>query len=337
MWHSQLQPWALHHGVAPSDVLSLSWPQARSRRSQLRGDSVNTEQLELVQAVEPTVARLAAEHRERREDWYAHEYVPWESGRSFVEEEWDPSQATLSPEVRTSLVLNLLTEDNLPYYHAEIAARLPKGGAYADWANLWTAEEGQHSIALRSYLLTSRNCDPRALEDDRMATMEAGHLTGYEDPAALFVYTSAQELATRVSHRNAGRLADDETAYALMGRIATDENHHFMFYRGVAAAMLEQDPETMLEAIHRVFDGFKMPGTVIPGFVRRAVEMARAGVYNLRIHHDRVIEPLLRDWKIDQLGGLSDRARQLQEKIMEIPGRVLKAAEVFERRTARPA
>ena len=298
---------------------------------------MNPEQLELLHAVEPTVERLTAEHRERRESWYAHEYVPWEKGRNFVAEPWDESQATLSPEVRTSLVLNLLTEDNLPYYHAEIADRLPTGGAYAEWANLWTAEEGQHSIALRSYLLTSRNCDPVGLEEDRMATMEAGHLSGYEDPAALFIYTSAQELATRVSHRNAGRLADDETAYALMGRIATDENHHFMFYRGVAAEMLEQSAETMLEPLYRVFNNFKMPGTVIPGFLQRAVDMAKVGVYNLRIHHDRVIEPLLRDWKIEHLTGLSASAREMQEKILELPARVLRAAEIFERRAARTA
>ncbi len=297
---------------------------------------MNPGQIELVAAVEPTVIRLIEEHRTRREDWYAHEYVPWEEGRSFVAEPWDPSQAaTLSPEVRTALVLNLLTEDNLPYYHAEIAATLPAEGAYAEWANLWTAEEGQHAIALRSYLLTSRNCDPRALEDDRMATMEAGHLTGYEDPAELFVYTAAQELATRVSHRNAGKLADDETAYQLMARIAADENHHFMFYRGVASAMLEQDPETMLDAIHRVLDNFKMPGTVIPGYLRRAVDMARAGVYNLRIHHDRIVMPLLRDWGIEHLTGLNAKAQEIQEQIMELPDRIMKAAERFEARIAK--
>ena len=32
--------------------------------------------------------------------------------------------------------------------------------------------------------------------------------------------TSAQELATRISHRNAGTLTDDETAYKVMARIA---------------------------------------------------------------------------------------------------------------------
>lgn len=298
---------------------------------------MNPEQLELVQAVEPTVSALLAEHRERREDWYAHEFVPWEEGRSFVDEPWDSSQASLSPEVRTALVLNLLTEDNLPYYHAEIAGRLPAEGAYAEWSHLWTAEEGQHAIALRSYLLTSRNCDPKALEDDRMATMEAGHLTGYSDPADLFVYTAAQELATRVSHRNAGKLADDETAYNLMARIATDENHHFVFYRGVASAMLEESPETMLSPILRVFENFKMPGTVIPGYLRRAVDMARVGVYNLRIHHDRILQPLLRAWGIEQLTGLSTRAQELQEQILAVPQRVIEAAERFERRIARMA
>jgi len=292
----------------------------------------STHQAELIESVEPAVERLMAEHRERREHWYAHEYVPWEQGRSFVTEPWDESQATLSPEVRTALVLNLLTEDNLPYYHAEIASFMPEGSALARWTHLWTAEEGQHSIALRSYLLTSRNCDPRALEDDRLVTMEEGHSTGFTDPAALFVYTSAQELATRVSHRNAGKIADDETAYGVMARIAADENHHFLFYRGVASALIENDSSTMLDAIHRVFSNFKMPGTVIPGFVRRAVDMAKAGVYNLRIHHDRVLVPLIRDWGIEHLTGLNARARELQEKIMEFPATVLRKAEIFERR-----
>ena len=317
--------------------------------------------LELVAAVETTVETLMAEHRERREHWYAHEYVPWEQGRSYVAEPWDESQASLSPEVRTSLVLNLLTEDNLPYYHAEIASHMPEGSALERWTHLWTAEEAQHSIALRSYLLTSRNCDPdlleddrvatvrkgwagdmdtavdlfnytAALEDDRLVTMEEGYHTGRDDLPALFVYTSAQELATRVSHRNAGVLADDEVAYKIMARIAADENHHFLFYRGVAAALIEQDPSTMVEAIHRVFTNFAMPGTSIPGFVRRAVEMAKAGVYNLRIHHDRVLLPLIRDWGVENLTGLNARARELQEKVMELPAQVLRKAEVLERR-----
>jgi acyl-[acyl-carrier-protein] desaturase len=226
-----------------------------------------SERAELLAAIDPEVERLMADHRERREHWYAHEFVPWEQGRNYVTEPWDDSQASLSPEVRTSLVLNLLTEDNLPYYHAEIASHFAPDSALSRWNHLWTAEEGQHSIALRSYLLTSRNCDPRALEDDRLATMEEGHSTGLTDIGSLFVYTAAQELATRVSHRNAGKIADDEIAYGVMARIAADENHHFMFYRGVAAELTKHAPSMMVEAMHRVFSNFSMPGPSIPGFV----------------------------------------------------------------------
>ena len=290
------------------------------------------ETYELLEAVSGDAQRLMDEHRTRREHWYAHEYIPWEQGRNYIEEPWDESQCTLSPEARTSLVLNLLTEDNLPYYHSVIERHLGTEGVYGEWNRLWTAEEGQHAIALRSYLLTSRNCDPRELEDDRYATMAAGFDMDVNDPAEIFVYTSAQELATRVSHRNAGRITDDETAYQIMQRIATDENHHFLFYRGMVAAMLRESPSTVLPAIYNVMSNFRMPGVGIPNYLRRAVDMAKAGVYNLRIHHDRVLTPVLRDWKIGSLTGLTVKAEEVQEKLMSLPDTVARRADAFDRR-----
>ncbi|HEX5912650.1 MAG TPA: acyl-ACP desaturase, partial [Rubrobacter sp.] len=133
------------------------------------------QQLEVLSAIEGDIKRLFDEHRQRREHWYFHEFVPWEQGRSYVEEPWDVSQCTISEAARTSLVLNLLTEDNLPYYHSAIESRVPADSALAEWNRLWTAEEGQHAIALRSYLLTSRNCNPRLLEDDRLSVMTTGY------------------------------------------------------------------------------------------------------------------------------------------------------------------
>ena len=138
------------------------------------------EQFELLSDLEDDVIQLMAEHKERRKDWYFHEYVPWERGESFRDTPWDETQATVAPEVRTALVLNLLTEDNLPYYHEVIGRFMPDGSAFKAWNNLWTAEEGQHAIAIRSYLLTSRNCDPDELEDDRKQTMT----NGYEPPSS---------------------------------------------------------------------------------------------------------------------------------------------------------
>lgn len=290
------------------------------------------EHLELVEALEPTVARLLAEHRERRKHWYFHDFIPWEMGRNFVKEPWEESQATINEQARTSLVLNLLTEDNLPYYHQILDTNLPEGSVWKEWNGLWTAEEGQHAIAIRSYLLTSRNCDPVELEDDRMATMTAGYEPDFSHVAELFAYTSAQELATRVSHRNTGKITEDETAFELMRNIAADENHHFMFYKGVMQSMIELQPTIALEGIYRTFKNFQMPGVGIPGFLRRSIDIAKAGVYNLRIHHDSIVMPLLRQWGIPELEGLDTTASELQEKLMALPGEIMTKAERFEAR-----
>jgi acyl-[acyl-carrier-protein] desaturase len=290
------------------------------------------QQLEVVASLEGQIKKLLDEHRQRRQHWYFHEFIPWEKGRNYIDEPWDQSQCTISEAARTSLVLNLLTEDNLPYYHSAIESRIPEDSALAEWNRQWTAEEGQHAIALRSYLLTSRNCDPRLLEDDRLAVMTAGYYPNWRNMAELFAYTSAQELATRVSHRNAGKLTDDPVALELMKMIAADENHHFIFYKGVMTALLREAPSLALEGIYNAFSSFEMPGTVIPGFLRRSIDIAKAGVYNLRIHHDRVLQPLLRDWNIATLGDLSAKAAEFQEKLMQLPQQIMTKAEKFEAR-----
>ena len=280
---------------------------------------------------------LMAEHRERREHWYFHDLVPWEQGRSFKDTPWDPSEATLSPEVRTAFVLNLLTEDNLPYYTSLFGAYFEDDSPMNRWSRLWTAEEGQHAIAMRSYLLTSRNCDPKALEDDRMATVEGGWDPGFATVVDMFCYTSAQELATRISHRNAGVKSDCEVAHALMAKIARDENHHFLFYRGVTTEMLAQAPSIVLPALNRVLQNFNMPGTGIPGFGRRALQMARIGIYNQRIHAENIVDPLLRFWKIEGITDLTPEAEQARDEIMAISPALIKAAEKFEARQNRTA
>ena len=290
------------------------------------------EHIEVLEVLEPLAERLMSEHRERRKHWYYHELVPWERGRSFVDEPWDESQCTINERARTSLVTNLLTEDNLPYYHLALNKYLPQDSAWGEWSALWTAEESQHASAIRSYLLTSRNCDPIELEDDRMATMLKGWHPNWREPAELFAYTSAQELATRISHRNAGKITEDPVAFDLMRHIAADENHHFVFYKGIMAEMIRTNPSLALEGIYSSFNNFEMPGAGIPGFVRRSIGMARAGVYNLRIHSDQIIRPLLEQWRIGRLTDLTPSAAEFQDKLMAIPADLIRQAERFEAR-----
>ncbi len=294
-----------------------------------------TQRHDLMAAVDGDIERLMAEHLDRRPDWYAHDLIKWEEGRSYVHEPWDESQCTISPDVREALILNLLTEDNLPYYHYSIANQFGEDSAIGRWTRRWTAEEGQHAIVIRDYLMISRNCDPVALEDDRMATVSKGWDSPWTDPIDIFVYTSAQELATRVSHRNTGVKAEDETAYEIMKRVAADENYHYIFYKGIVTAMMEHDPSSCLLSMKKVYENFNMPGTVVPRFRRRAVHAARAEIYDLRIHAEKIISPVLREWKIDQLEGLTPEADAARSALIAMPGDLLERAEKLEARQAR--
>ncbi|MDG1988779.1 MAG: acyl-ACP desaturase, partial [Acidimicrobiales bacterium] len=92
---------------------------------------------------------------------------------------------------------------------------------------------------------------------------------------------------------------------------------------------------SVLNAIHQVLANFQMPGTGIPNFNRRAVAIARAGIYNLRIHAEQVVQPLLRHWRIDAIEGLDARASELQEKILSIPDTLIAQAEAFEARLSK--
>jgi acyl-[acyl-carrier-protein] desaturase len=120
-----------------------------------------------------------------------------------------------------------------------------------------------------------------------------------------------------------------------MAKIARDENHHFLFYRGVTTEMLAQAPDVVLPALNRVLQNFAMPGTKIPGFARRALQMARIGIYNQRIHAENIIDPLLRFWKIEDITDLSPEAEQARDDIFAVGPTLIRAAEKFEARQDR--
>ena len=117
---------------------------------------------------EPVVETNLNRHIATAKEWFPHEYVPWSQGRDFDGilggQAWEPDQSKLSDVARTSLIVNLLTEDNLPSYHHEIAHMFGRDGAWGTWVHRWTAEEGRHGVAIRDYLLVTRAVDPIALE-----------------------------------------------------------------------------------------------------------------------------------------------------------------------------
>ncbi len=275
---------------------------------------------ELLIELEPVLKRALDRHLEQSTEWYPHEYVPYEQGRNYVAEPWAAEDSRLPDVAKVAMELNLLTEDNLPYYTLALTRTFGHTEAWDEWIRRWTAEEGRHSIVLRDYLTVTRGIDPKELESNRMDMVQRGFYPEFSVKGMALdglVYTSLQELATRISHRNTGTATQDEGALTILQRIAADENLHYLFYREMGAAAIQLWPSEMMLAVKRQVLNFAMPGANMPEFNDRAKTMAQAGVYNFRIHHDHILAPvLLKHWRIDQLEGLTDEASAARDDVL---------------------
>jgi acyl-[acyl-carrier-protein] desaturase len=276
---------------------------------------MTTTQSALLIELEPEVEANLNRHLASAKPWNPHDYVPWSRGRDFAflgGEDWVPEDSPLDDVARAAMLVNLLTEDNLPSYHREIAVRFGPDGAWGQWVGQWTAEEARHSIAIRDYLMVTRGVDPLELERGRMVHMVAGYDSGDKSMLEALAYVSFQELATRISHRNTGKASGCPLAEQLLTRVATDENLHMVFYRNLVDAAFEIAPNATMTAIAHEVINFQMPGSTMPGFAENALKIAKAGIYDLRSHLDDVVRPVLRFWRVferDDLDGDGARAR----------------------------
>jgi acyl-[acyl-carrier-protein] desaturase len=285
----------------------------------------------LLEELEPEAGRLLERHLKVAQEWFPHEYIPYRLGRDFDKEPWTPDQPRLTGVAQTSFEVGLLTEDNLPSYHRLIHGMFGKGdGAWVNWVGRWTAEEGRHAIVLRDYLTVTRNIDPVLLERGRMTQLQQGYDHDAPDTLHGLAYVAFQELATRISHRNTGRYSDDPVADRIMVRIAADENLHMVFYRDILKAALAIEPSAAVRAIVDEILKFEMPGAGIQGFVRKAAAIAKAGIYDLRVHRDEVLLPIIRYWGVFELSGLDAAAEDARRRLAEHLDQLDAAAKRFE-------
>ena len=305
-------------------------------------------QVELLGELESVAERNVDRHLAVAKDWHPHDYVPWDDGRNFAAlggTDWAPQQSALNDVAQAAMVTNLLTEDNLPSYHREIATNFSMDGAWGTWVGRWTAEENRHSIAIRDYLVVTRAVDPVALEHARMEHMTNGFAAPNGDVDDSFLYSVAyvtfQELATRISHRNTGKACGDPIADRLLARIAADENLHMIFYRNMCAAALDLTPDQTLEAIDLIIENFRMPGSGMPNFRRNGVLMAKHGIYDLRQHLEEVVMPVLRTWKVFERNDFTSYGEMIRDRLAEylenLGRQVLRFEEQRDRALAREA
>ena len=82
----------------------------------------------LLKEIEPVAADLLNRHLGVAKELFPHEMVPYSRGKDFEpgkqwsenDSDFGADEIEMSDAVRGSLFVNLLTEDNLPYYFRDI-------------------------------------------------------------------------------------------------------------------------------------------------------------------------------------------------------------------------
>lgn len=293
--------------------------------------------VEVLSDLESLVDELMVAHEAKRVLWYPSELLapaPETDPDVHVKDLRKRSEGISTP-ARVALALNLLTEEGLPHFHRLLAVYLGNESFWHKWTNLWTAEEDRHGAVLHDYMHDTRILDNPVLERMQFEYLKAGFAPAWDrDPYRVFVYTSLQERATQVSHANTGKLASENEPVIgeVLSNVAKEEARHYTFYRSIFKAVLERDPNSAMISAAEIMPSIDMPGISMPHFREMADVIRRAGIYGPR-DYLRIVEELIRFWAIEAVSGLDELGRKAQEKIMAVPARLLRVADMMETRS----
>ena len=293
--------------------------------------------VEVLADLEPVVLDLMKVHEAKRVLWLPSELLkppPDTDPDKHVRDLRERARGITLP-MRVALALNLLTEEGLPHFHRLLAVYLGNDSHWSVWTNLWTAEEDRHGQVLHDYTRDTELFDQRTLEVMQFDYLKEGFHPAWDyDPYRVFVYTTLQERATQYSHGATGRIvAEYEPGLGkILQEVAQDEARHFAFYRKVFAEILKRDPDQALESAAHIMPGIEMPGHTMPGFKDLADVIRRTGIYGPR-DYLKIVQEQIRTWGIDHITGLSEMGRKAQEKILGIPSRLERIADLIETRS----
>jgi len=249
--------------------------------------------------LEPVVADNLARYLDSADEWYAHDYVPFDQGRNFAflgGDDWDPSQATLPTAIVDALEVLLITKDNLAGYHRELVEHFILEDKWGRWLGRWTAEETLHAIAIREYLVVTRNFDPVADEETRIAHVMRGYLANKYTQIETLVFMALTERAHAVYLRNLEAKIDEPILKSLVARIARDEERHQEFFDNLVAHCLEHYEDQTVGAINRRAFGFGVIGGDILEYRETKLRnVADAGIFSQETA-EQVVADAIQAW-----------------------------------------
>ncbi len=251
--------------------------------------------------LEPVVADNLAVFLEHADEWYAHDYVPFDQGENFAflgGQDWDPSQVTLPGDVVDALEVLLVTKDNLAGYHRELVEHFILEEKWGRWIGRWTAEENLHAIAIRNYLVVTRNFDPTANEEVRVAHVMRGYRADQYTQIETLVFMALYERAHAVFLRNLEARVDEPALKKLISHIARDEERHEQFFAKLVAHCVKHHNDQTIGAIaRRAFDFDVVGGDILEYRENKLRTVAEAGIFDQETAR-RVVSDRIVDWGV---------------------------------------
>lgn len=293
---------------------------------------------EVLQSLEDNVKEWMNSHIEKRKLWFPGDFLPSNERNSDDDEDnilkLRSRVKGINDSARVAIGLNLITEEGLPHFHRLLSKYLGDESFWSKWNYMWTAEEDRHGNVLRDYARDSRLFNFSRLEQMQYVYLEKGFDPEWDkDPYKVFVYTTLQERATQISHKNTGNYIGKEEPLinGILNSVAADEAKHYTFYRNVFKEILNIDPNRALQSALAILPAIDMPGIKMPNFREMGDVVRRAGIYG-PWDYKKIVEEAISFWNIEILDGLNEMGRKAQEKIMAIPKRLEKVAQYLEKR-----
>jgi acyl-[acyl-carrier-protein] desaturase len=232
--------------------------------------------------LEPVVEQLMDRHLGTEEIWFAHDYVPFDQGENFAflgGRDWDPSQITLPRTITDACEILLLLKDNLSAHHRELVEHFILEEWWGRWLGRWTAEEHLHAIALREYLVVTREVDPTANEEARVEYVMKGYRGDAYTQVETLVYMALTERTHAVFCRNLAAQVEEPILAGLVDRIARDEARHEQLFSDLVTHCLGYTRDETIAAIAARAADLQLVGADIDAYRDKVQNVADAGIF----------------------------------------------------------
>ncbi|MCV7031472.1 acyl-ACP desaturase [Mycobacterium sherrisii] len=262
--------------------------------------------------LEPVVEANMDRHLNTEDIWFAHDYVPFDRGENYAflgGRDWDPSSMTLPRPLTDACEILLLIKDDLAAHHREFVEHFILEDWWGRWIGRWTAEEHLHAIALREYLVVTREVDPTANEEARVRYVMQGYRADHYSQIETLIYMALTERTHAVFTRNLAAKLEEPILAGLVDRISRDEARHEEFFANLVAHCLEYRRDKTIAAIAARAAELQVVGADIEEYQDKVQNVAAAGIFGTddlrRAISDRIKawgvadEPQLRQFVID--------------------------------------